>query len=38
MDAEIPLSHDYVEVTLRVETVGRSSITLGHQALQAAAQ
>ena len=28
---EIPLSHRYVDVTLKVESVGRSSITLGQQ-------
>jgi acyl-CoA thioester hydrolase len=28
---EIPLAHRFVEVTMHVETVGRSSITLGHQ-------
>ena len=28
---EIPLAHRFVEVTLQVEGVGRSSITLEHQ-------
>ena len=31
---EIPLAHRYVEVTLHVEAVGRSSITLGHQIIR----
>ena len=31
---EIPLAHRYVDVTIHVETVGRSSITLGHQILR----
>ena len=28
---EVPLAHRFVEVTLHVEAVGRSSLTLGHQ-------
>lgn len=31
---EIPLAHRFVEVTLHMEAVGRSSITLGHQIIR----
>ena len=31
---EIPLAHRYVDVTLRIEAVGRSSVTLGHEILR----